>query len=331
MPMIIGKGTATVFKKSFFNDAGLTEIEISGDVKTISDCAFEGCINLKSVVLNEGLRRISRGAFSGCTSLRSIAFPKSLVSLQGNTFSGCLSLQSIILSDSIRRGIEQRTFADCISLREIIIPAGISRINKDAFSGCKSLKSILFKNNDILIEEGAFRDCECLTESTLVFIRAHTPDNDVIDIISDGKGEAGRLSNFTHRGFIFDGVECGSVEGVLQSFKCPDPAEQRSICALSGSAAKSSGEKYNVWMENQILYWQGNEFLRSSKEYQALLERLYDSVFEQDAQYRADLRAVCEKKLDHSIGINNKSMTVLTRKEFINELKRLQARAKGSM
>ena len=32
-------------------------------------------------------------------------------------------------------------------------------------------------------------------------------------------GISGRLSNFTPRKFIFDGVECNSIESVLQSFK----------------------------------------------------------------------------------------------------------------
>ena len=44
-----------------------------------------------------------------------------------------------------------------------------------------------------------------------------------MDIGKGSGGVAGRLSNFTPRKFIFDGVECNSIEGVLQSFKFKNP------------------------------------------------------------------------------------------------------------
>ena len=63
-----------------------------------------------------------------------------------------------------------------------------------------------------------------------------------IDIYSKKRGIAGRLSNFTRRSFFFDGIECRSIEGVLQSFKFENVAEQRILCGLWGIQAKLSGE-----------------------------------------------------------------------------------------
>lgn len=40
-----------------------------------------------------------------------------------------------------------------------------------------------------------------------------------MDIGSGKVGPAGGLSNFRPRPFVFDGVECASMEGLLQSFK----------------------------------------------------------------------------------------------------------------
>lgn len=329
MITVVGEGAVVIGKKRFANDISLTEIEIADGVKTISDFAFEGCINLKSILLCNGLRRLSKGAFSGCTSLRSIILPQSLVSLQANVFAGCVSLERIVLSESIRRNIEKRTFADCTGLRYIDIPEGVSKICAGAFYNCVSLKSVGFSNGNILIEAGAFEGCECLSEQTKEFIEAHTIDKNSIDIKSKGENEAGRLSNYTERRFFFDGVECGSIEGVLQSFKCPDTAKQREICALVGGAAKSAGEHYNNWMEKQTLYWNGTEYSRGGAEYQSLLDRLYDAVYEQDGRYRADLKAVRGRKLDHTMGVNDMARTVLTRKEFIDELERLQKHEGG--
>ena len=50
-----------------------------------------------------------------------------------------------------------------------------------------------------------------------------------MDIGKGSGGVAGRLSNFTPRRFIFDGVECNSIEGVLQSFKFKNPDMQKEI------------------------------------------------------------------------------------------------------
>lgn len=55
------------------------------------------------------------------------------------------------------------------------------------------------------------------------------------------KGPAARLSNFTKRHFVFDGVQCASLEGALQSLKFREPGKQREICALVEIKAKKVG------------------------------------------------------------------------------------------
>lgn len=101
----------------------------------------------------------------------------------------------------------------------------------------------------------------------------------IVDIYSKKRGYAGRLSNFTERHFTFDGVECCSLEGVLQSFKFSDIEKQKQCCRLVGIHAKRFGENED-WKTNQTLYWQGIEYKRDGIEYQSLLDRLYSTVFE---------------------------------------------------
>ena len=122
--------------------------------------------------------------------------------------------------------------------------------------------------------------------------------------------------------FYFDGTECHSIEGVLQSLKCPDPEKQREICPLTGGWAKKAGGQYD-WRTNQTLYWQGKPYARRGEEYRKLLDRLYDTVFEQDASFRNDLASLQGRKIDHRMGLTNPTETVLTRMEFVRELQRL--------
>ena len=77
-----------------------------------------------------------------------------------------------------------------------------------------------------------------------------------MDIKSGSGYPQGALSNFAPRRFVFDGVECNSIEGVLQSFKFKDIEIQKYVCTLVGRQAKSKGRN-KKWWQKQELYWQG--------------------------------------------------------------------------
>lgn len=144
-----------------------------------------------------------------------------------------------------------------------------------------------------------------------------------MDIRTGAGGVAGRLSNLTHRRFLFDGIECGSIEGALQSFKFKDPNMQAEICKLGGMKAKRSGSSKN-WRQKQVLYWKGNEIKRDSQEYQKLLDLLYQSAFDQCEKYRKDILSCVGVTFTHSIGKRKVQDTVLTTQEFTSRLKKLR-------
>lgn len=135
------------------------------------------------------------------------------------------------------------------------------------------------------------------------------------------------LSNFTSRTFSFDGVVCKSIEGLLQSLKEPSPENQITICAMTGKKAKRHGAKLDSWKEAQVLWWQGTSYHRKSKEYQMLITRIYDAVFEQDTIFKDDLLAIGQEDICHSIGKSDPSDTVLTEVEMIYNLNRLRIKA----
>ena len=137
-----------------------------------------------------------------------------------------------------------------------------------------------------------------------------------MDIGSNNKGVAGRLSNFTPRKFIFDGIECNSMEGLLQSFKFENEEIQKEVCKLTGFAAKRRGRKRNkAWQTKQTLWWKGIEYPRKSKEYQQLLISAYKAYGENE-KVRNDLISTNNAVFKHSIGNNKASETVLTTREF---------------
>ena len=97
---------------------------------------------------------------------------------------------------------------------------------------------------------------------------------------------ASALSNFSPHPFVFDGVQCSSMEGWLQSLKFSNPEMQKYICTLVGFAAKKAGRHKN-WQRNQTLYWNGVEYDRQGDEYQKLLDRAYEAMAANDSFRRA--------------------------------------------
>ncbi len=140
-----------------------------------------------------------------------------------------------------------------------------------------------------------------------------------MNIGSGSKYPANALSNFSPHTFVLDGVVCNSFEGFIQSVKFKSPEMQVAVCALVGKAAKFKG-KGKKWFRTQILYWRGVEIERESDEYQELLDRAYNAMYEQSQSFRKALAASVGATLTHTMGKNKKSETVLTTQEFCSRL-----------
>lgn len=143
-----------------------------------------------------------------------------------------------------------------------------------------------------------------------------------MDIGSGKAYPSNALSNFSPHPFIFDEVECNSMEGLLQSFKFSSVDMQREVCKLVGKAAKFKG-KPKKWYTKQILYWNGIEYPRESKEYQDLLDRAYDALA-QNRSFQNALIASQNAVLTHEIGKSDESQTILTKREFISRLNKIR-------
>jgi hypothetical protein len=145
--------------------------------------------------------------------------------------------------------------------------------------------------------------------------------------IQGGNGwPSSALSNFAGHGFTFDGIECASMEGLLQSFKFDKPHIQVEVCKLIGKAAKFRGKARNkAWRQAQTLWWKGCPIGRHSPEYRNLLWRAYCSLYE-NVKFRAALDATKGMTLTHTIGSRDQSYTVLTEREFCGILTRLRDR-----
>ncbi len=137
--------------------------------------------------------------------------------------------------------------------------------------------------------------------------------------IGSGTGyPSAALSNFTPHPFEIDGVACNSMEGFLQSLKFESIEMQKYVCTLVGKAAKFKGKK-KKWYQKQVLYWKGEVYKRDSEEYQLLLNRAYNALYENEG-FRKALDSTKGCVLTHSIGKSKQNETVLTASEFCSRL-----------
>lgn len=142
---------------------------------------------------------------------------------------------------------------------------------------------------------------------------------EIIEIHSKGEYPANVLSNFYPNDFIFDGVECRSMEGFLQSLKFKNIKKQKNICLLVGKDAKDKGNKKFLWKITGNLFWKGKKYKRESEEFYFLRLRSYRALFE-NKNFNEALKSTKGKILKHSIGKSNKRKTILTEEEFIDYL-----------
>lgn len=143
-----------------------------------------------------------------------------------------------------------------------------------------------------------------------------------LDIRSNGMYPSGVLSNLCSNAFRLDGVLCNSMEGFLQSLKHQDSNKQRQICQLKGGNARK--RSVSSWQTDQIVWWRGQAIDRQSNEYQLLLQRAYQAMFEQNERFRAALMATRGITLIHTTGETNPYKTILTAPEFCRILTELR-------
>ena len=142
----------------------------------------------------------------------------------------------------------------------------------------------------------------------------YNPETNTLDIRSNGLYPSNVLSNMCSNGFRFDGIVCGSMEGFLQSLKRKELDKQRQICNMKGGNARKMS--VTSWQTDQIVWWKGQAIDRQSEEYQRLIRRAYQAMFEQSERFRAALMQTRGITLVHTSGEPSSYKTILTPSEF---------------
>lgn len=121
--------------------ATVTYEEVTYNVTTIGDAAFELCTTLNSVTIPEGVTTIGNNAFNNCVSLTSVTLPQSLTTIGSTAFMWCMNLYDVTIPENVTT-IGQRAFMYCTALTSIALSKNVTSIGAGAFAACTKLTSI---------------------------------------------------------------------------------------------------------------------------------------------------------------------------------------------
>lgn len=129
-------GLLTIGKRAFADCTALTKVEISQNLKTVTNSLFNGCTALTTIELPAITEKIEESAFAGCTKLSEIVIPETVTEIGKDAFAGCLALAHVVFDGSSRLSIiSDNAFARCEKLTSFTIPEGVTSIGDHAFEG----------------------------------------------------------------------------------------------------------------------------------------------------------------------------------------------------
>ncbi len=172
----IPNGVTQIAYCAFTNCTSLANVKLPSALQKIDGEAFSACIGLKSLTLPNGLKTIGRYAFY-YSDIKSITIPSSVISI-GNSAFAHSGLETVVIEDGVQRiedfafhgtnlasitipdsvvYLGSSAFSESEELISAVIGSGVSEIAMETFSYCSNLKKVLFRNNEVIIGQGAFQ------------------------------------------------------------------------------------------------------------------------------------------------------------------------------
>ena len=122
------------------------------EVETIATLAFDGGkvpYELRTFVIGNKVKNIEAKAFNGCLKLTTVEIDENakseITEIKEQTFANCNHLQNIDIPSSVTT-IKTRAFAGCYKLTTVILPEKVNKIDNNAFMKCKNLHTVIIHN-----------------------------------------------------------------------------------------------------------------------------------------------------------------------------------------
>lgn len=129
---------ATVLYDDLFKGhTEITSVKIPDTITDIGGFVFDGCTNIREMILPPNLINMWQYAMTRC-GIKSITIPGSVNSIVPFTFNQCKNLKTVVFCEGTTK-ICSWAFKDCTALLDVYLPKSLTDISSLAFTGCEQV------------------------------------------------------------------------------------------------------------------------------------------------------------------------------------------------
>lgn len=131
------RNVSILFDDLFKGHSEITSVTMPDTITDIGGFVFDGCTNLKEILLPPNLQNMWQYAFTRC-GIETITIPGSVNSIVPFTFNHCEQLKTVTFQEGTSK-ICAWAFKGCIALEDVYLPKSLTEIHHNAFEECNNV------------------------------------------------------------------------------------------------------------------------------------------------------------------------------------------------
>lgn len=151
--------TVMIAGSAFNNKYIIETVDFGSNLKVIFDTAFNGCNNLKAIILPDTVKKIGASAFSECYNAETLYLGTSLEYIGMNAFERARTIKELTIPEKVTY-IGARAFANCYAIEKITFNAlALEYFGNNVFlneSSSPKEVSVIIGDGVTIIPDGAF-------------------------------------------------------------------------------------------------------------------------------------------------------------------------------
>ena len=162
-----------------YENSTIKKVVVGEGIAVLENRCFRKFHALEEVVLPAGLTTIGvkekgngdttgTGMFQGCENLKTIIIPETVTTIDAGSFYGCSALETINIPSGVTR-IEESSLR-ATGLKNIVFHEGVTYFGKQAFRDCENLEEIYINAPSFTIESNTFLNAAAPYPSITIYV-----------------------------------------------------------------------------------------------------------------------------------------------------------------